>query len=326
RRIWIDVVGPTGIIILSDVVIVWYKFSTAEKKRKFIRKAFEHYMNPAVVDQIAENPDMLELGGKEMVLTAFFSDVAGFTTISEQLTPHELVELLNEYLTVMTDIILEYDGLLDKYEGDAIMAVFGAPIHFPDHATKACHAGLQMQAQLRQMREKWKSQGRPELRMRVGLNTGPMIVGNMGSLTRFDYTVMGDAVNLASRLEGVNKQYSTEIMISEFTLEHCKPDVIVRDIDLIRVKGKAVPVRIYEVLARSNDGLPDDTKLALEHYSCGLEAYRQRNWETGIKELQRALEIKPDDGPSLTYVKRCKEYLSAPPPDDWDGVYTMTTK
>jgi class 3 adenylate cyclase len=326
RRIWIQVVGPTGTILLSDVAIVWYKFSTAEKKRKFIKSAFEHYMNPAVVDQIAANPDMLELGGKEMVLTAFFSDVGGFTTISEQLTPHQLVELLNEYLTAMTDIVLKYDGLLDKYEGDAIMAVFGAPIHFPDHATKACYAALEMQERLREMRAKWKSEGRPELKARIGLNTGSMIVGNMGSLTRFDYTVMGDSVNLASRLEGVNKQYSTDIMISQFTLELCKPDVVVREIDLIRVQGKTEPVTIYEVLARVNDGLPEDMKSVVEHYSRGLEAYRRRVWETGIEEFRRALEIKPDDGPSLTYLKRCSEYLSAPPSDDWDGVYIMITK
>jgi adenylate cyclase len=326
KRIWIEVVGPTGIIILSDVTIVWYKFSTAEKKRKFIRTAFEHYMNPAVVDQIADNPDMLELGGKEMVLTAFFSDVAGFTTISEKLTPHQLVELLNEYLTEMTDIVLKYDGLLDKYEGDAVMAVFGAPIHFPDHAMKACYAALEMQAKLREMREKWKAEDRPQLEARIGLNTGPMIVGNMGSLTRFDYTVMGDAVNLASRLEGVNKQYSTNVMISEFTFEHCKSDIVVREIDLIRVKGKDKPVRIYEVLARSDDGLPDEMKSVTESYSAGLEAYRQKQWETGIAAFQQALDIKPDDGPSLTYIQRCKLYSNAPPPEDWDGVYVMTTK
>jgi class 3 adenylate cyclase len=326
RGVWIDVVGPAGIILATDAAIVWYKFSTAEKKRKFIKSAFEHYMNPKVVDQIAKNPEMLGLGGKEMVLTAFFSDVAGFTTISEQLTPHELVELLNEYLTAMTDIVFKYDGLLDKYEGDAIMAVFGAPIHFPDHATKACYASLEMQAELKRLREKWKSENRPELRARIGLNTGAMIVGNMGSRTRFDYTVMGDSVNLASRLEGVNKQYSTEIMISEFTLEHCKSDVVVREVDLIRVKGKTAPVRIYEVLGRADDGLPEELKKAVEYYMRGLGAYRSQQWQAGIEEFRRVLEMRPDDGPSLTYLKRCNEYIAAPPPEDWDGVYVMTTK
>ncbi len=326
RGVWIEVVGPIGIVVLSDAAIVWYKFSTAEKKRKFIKNAFSHYMNPAVVEEIAKNPDMLELGGKKMELTAFFSDVASFTSISEKLTEHEIVELLNEYLTEMTEILLKHYGNLDKYEGDLIMAFFGAPIHFPDHATRACYTALEMQEKLVHLREKWRSENRPELRARIGINTGPMIVGNMGSKNRFDYTVMGDAVNLASRLEGVNKQYSTKIMISEFTLEHCKSDIISREIDLIRVKGKEIPVRIHEVLARAGDGISDEHRSVLEHYSRGLEAYRLRNWEQGIAEFQLALDIKPDDGPSLTYLKRCREYLESPPPDDWDGVYVMTTK
>jgi adenylate cyclase len=326
RRMWIDVVGPTGIILFSDAAIVWYKFNTAEKKRKFIRGAFSHYMNPAVVDQIAKNPEMLELGGKKMELTAFFSDVASFTTISEKLNEHELVELLNEYLTEMTDIVLDHFGNLDKYEGDAIMAFYGAPIHFPDHAARACYTALEMQEKLVELREKWKSEERPELTASIGINTGPMVVGNMGSLTRFDYTVMGDAVNLASRLEGVNKQYSTDIMISEFTLAQCDSEFITREIDLIRVKGKSEPVRIHEVLARAKDGLSDEMKSVSEHYSAGLEAYRAKDWEAGIREFERAIDIKADDGPSLTYLKRCREYLETPPPDDWDGVYVMTTK
>ena len=326
KGVWIDVVGPIGIVILSDAAIVWHKFSTAEKKRKFIKNAFGYYMNPAVVEQIAKNPEMLELGGKKMELTAFFSDVASFTTISEKLTEHELVELLNEYLTEMTEIVLKHFGNLDKYEGDAIMAFFGAPLHFPDHATRACNAALEMQEQLVLLREKWKSQGRPELTARIGINTGPMIVGNMGSRNRFDYTVMGDAVNLASRLEGVNKQYSTDIMISEFTLEHCKSDIVTREIDLIRVKGKALPVRIYEVIGRINDTIPETMHSVIERFSLGLAAYKQKRWDDGIKEFQACLDIKPNDGPSRTYLKRCREYLESPPPEDWDGVYIMTTK
>ncbi len=326
RRIWIDVIGPAGTIIVSDAAIVWYKFNTAEKKRKFIKSAFEHYMNPSVVEEIARNPDMLELGGKEMRLTAFFSDVAGFTTLSEQLSAPEVVELLNEYLTAMTDIVLKYDGTLDKYEGDAIMAVFGAPIHFADHAARACFVALEMQEKLSELRPKWRAEGKPELEARIGINTGSMVVGNMGSRTRFDYTVMGDAVNLAARLEGVNKQYSTQIMISEFTYVDCRSEMVVREIDLIRVKGKAEPVRIYEVVARSNDNLGDDMKAVLEHYSGGLRAYRERDWETGIDEFKKALGVRPEDGPSLTYLKRCEEYRTNPPPDDWGGVYVMTTK
>lgn len=326
RRIWIDVIGPAGTILISDAVIVWYKFNTAEKKRRFIKGAFEHYLNPAVVAEIAKNPDMLELGGKEMELTAFFSDVAGFTTISEQLSAHELVELLNQYLTAMTDILLGYNGHLDKYEGDAIMGVFGAPIHYADHAAKACFVALEMQARLNEMRVRWKAEGMPELCARIGINSGPMVVGNMGSKDVFNYTVMGDAVNLASRLEGVNKQYGTNIMISEFTYALCKDDVLVREIDLIRVKGKAKPVSIYEVLARTNGSLPEDLAQTVDCFARGLAAYREKRWENAIEFFQEALAVRPDDGPSLTYLKRCRDYASAPPPDDWDGVFIMKSK
>ncbi len=325
RRVWVDVV-PVGIILISDASILWYKFNTAEKKRRYIRHAFEHYLDPTVVDEISRNPDMLELGGKEMELTAFFSDVAGFTEISEKLTAPQLVELLNEYLTAMTDILLSHKGRLDKYEGDLIMAVFGAPIHYPDHATKACLVALDMQEKLKHMREVWKAEGKPLLHARVGINSGLMVVGNMGSKGTFNYTVMGDAVNLASRLEGVNKQYSTSIMLSEFTYALCKSDIIVREVDLIRVKGKAKPVSIFEVLGRSSDKLPSDVEQAVELFGLGLAAYRQKAWSEAIQFFERALQVRTDDGPSLTYLNRCKAYLTAPPPDDWDGVYIMTSK
>jgi adenylate cyclase len=183
-----------------------------------------------------------------------------------------------------------------------------------------------MQAKLKLMREKWKAEGRPELHARVGINSGQMVVGNMGSKTRFNYTVMGDAVNLASRLEGVNKQYSTSIMISEFTYALCKSDIVVREIDLIQVRGKAKPLGIYEVLARSNERLPDDMELAVQHFSAGLAAYRQKSWKAAIDAFEQALAARPDDGPSLTYLKRCQQYLLAPPSSDWDGVYVMTSK
>jgi len=226
----------------------------------------------------------------------------------------------------MTDIVLDYNGLLDKYEGDAVMAVFGAPIATSDHAANACFVALDMQAKLTSMREKWKAEGRPELHARVGINSGLMVVGNMGSKTRFNYTVMGDAVNLASRLEGVNKQYSTGIMISEFTYALCKSDIIVREVDLIQVKGKAKPVSIYEVLARSTQKLPHDAEAAAGHFTAGLAAYRQRAWKEAIEAFEQALAVRPDDGPSHTYLKRCQAYLAVPPPDDWDGVFIMTSK
>jgi adenylate cyclase len=269
---------------------------------------------------------MLGLGGREMELTAFFSDVADFTSISEQLSAPELVEVLNEYFTAMTDIVTDHGGYLDKYVGDAIVAVFGAPVHYADHAAKAVFVALEMQRKLPSMREKWKSEGRPELRARIGISSGSIVVGNMGSKARLNYTIMGDPVNLASRLEGVNKQYGTNIMISEFAYALCKSDIKAREVDLIRVKGKAKPVSIYEVLARSNEHLPDDIEQAVRHFVSGLQSYRSKDWRAAQEAFERALAARPEDGPSLTYLKRCKEFMVSPPPDDWDGVYVMTSK
>ena len=180
-------------------------------------------MPEKVVDTLLGSPEMLKLGGEERVMSVLFSDLAGFTTLSEKMTPTQLVHLLNHYLTEMTDIVLAEGGIIDKYEGDAIMAEFGAPLPLPDHADRAVRTGLKMQRRLKELREIWKGQGLPELRCRVGINTGAMIVGNMGSNQVFDYTVIGDSVNLASRLEGANKRYNTYLMISEFTLDCLTP-------------------------------------------------------------------------------------------------------
>lgn len=323
---WVDVVGPVGAVIFSYFGNVFYQYMAEQKEKRVIKGIFQHYVTKAVVDQLLENPDMVKLGGDKKVLTAFFSDVAGFTTISEQLAPEELVFLLNEYLTVMTEIVFKYDGMLDKYEGDAIMAVFGAPIPQEDHARRACFASLDMQRELEKLRERWKGEGKPELRVRIGLNTGLMIIGNMGSRERMDYTVMGDSVNLASRLEGANKQYGTDIMISEFTYEHVRDDVEARELDAIRVKGKAEPVKVYEVLARKSDGLPEKKRKVLEAYNRGLELYKNRRWDEAMETLTEALTYNPDDGPSKIYLERCQEFKENPPPEDWDGVFTMAAK
>ena len=226
----------------------------------------------------------------------------------------------------MTDIILEHKGIIDKYEGDAIMAEFGAPMYYPDHATKACLVALKMQEKLAEMRKVWKEEGRAELRARVGVNTGNMVVGNMGSREVFDYTVMGDAVNLASRLEGANKMYGTYIMISEFTYEWIKEDFHTRLLDLLMVKGKAKPVAVYELIAQKTDDVPDYLAELIAHYNLGYGSYTEKNWDAAIGHFKKCLSILPDDPPSKTYLDRCEVYLETPPPDDWDGVFVMTTK
>jgi adenylate cyclase len=278
-----------------------------------------------VVKQLIDTPDKLGLGGEQRVITAFFSDVQGFTSISEKLTPHELVELLNEFLTEMTDIILKYEGTVDKFEGDAIIAFFGAPLDIPNHPEVACRACIDMQKRLSELRQIWKNQQRPELKMRIGMCTGPAVVGNMGSENRMDYTMMGDTVNTAARLEGVNKIYGIFTLISDTTHRELNGNVVTREIDSINVVGKKEPVTIYELLGYTENMDPDLKKTA-DLYSAGLEAYRNQDWDNAIKSFEETLSITPDDGPADTMLARCREFKISPPDPNWNGSYTMQSK
>jgi len=327
KRWMVPVVAPAlATVMINYISAVTYNFLTERKQKTMIRGAFAQYVPPAVVGELLKNPDMLTLGGEERVMSVIFTDVAGFTTISESLTPTGLVALLNEYLTAMTDIVLSYDGIIDKYEGDAIMAEFGAPLPDDDHALKACYTALDMQVKLAELRKKLREEGKPELRARVGINSGTMVIGNMGSSRIFDYTVMGDNVNLSSRLEGANKVYGTYIMCSDATKKMVEHAIITRELDLLRVKGKTTGVLVHEVIARRGDGLPEERRKALELYEKGLAAYKERRWDDGIALFGDALSVDPDDSPSRVYVERCKEFKLDPPPEDWDGIFTMRTK
>jgi adenylate cyclase len=325
QGLWIHTVFPVFSQFLVYFGITLYRFTFEEREKRFIKSAFSQYLAPAVVNQLVENPKLLNLGGENKVLTAFFSDIAGFSSISEQLTAGDLVILLNEYLTEMTDIVMKYEGTVDKFEGDAIIAFFGAPIDFKDHATRTCYAALDMQKRLAQLRSTWKKKGRHELFMRIGINTGEVTVGNMGSENRFDYTMIGDPVNVAARLEGVNKQYYTYTMLSEFTYELAKDDIEARELDSIRVVGKKEPIKIYELLGRKGE-MEDHIRLILPHFQEGLEHYKNQRWEEGITCFENALNLYEDDGPSLTYFERCITFQYHPPPPDWDGVFAMRTK
>ncbi|MCH8209311.1 MAG: adenylate/guanylate cyclase domain-containing protein, partial [Nitrospinae bacterium] len=315
KGIWIHAVFPvlSQIFVYSGITL--YRFIFDEREKRFIKGAFGQYLSPKVVEQLVDDPSMLKLGGERKVLTAFFSDVAGFSKISESLSPDQLVELLNNYLTEMTDILMNYDGTVDKFEGDAIISFFGAPVHFKDHARRCCFAALDMQKRLSELRTQWKREGKHELFVRIGLNTGPMVVGNMGSKTRMDYTMMGDSVNLAARLEGVNKQYMTSTMISEFTYEEAKDDIEVRELDSIRVVGKKQPVRIYELIGRKGE-VDDKRREILPEFNKGLEHYKKRQWEEGITCFENILNVHDDDGPSLVYFDRCIMFQNYPPDDD----------
>jgi adenylate cyclase len=258
-------------------------------------------------------------------MTVFFSDLAGFTTISESMTPRELVSVLNEYLTTMSEIIFRHGGVVDKYIGDAIMAFWNAPLEQPDHASLACLTALDQQDALRELQSRFAERKLPHIDFRVGINTGHMVVGNMGSAARMDYTVMGDAVNLASRLEGANKSFRSRIMISEFTYQKARDAIEVRPLDLIRVKGKTVPIQVYELVDRKG-ALTPDQKNAFGHYAEGLKLYHDRQFARAMDAFKKTLGLLPHDGPSRTYIERCETFIAFPPPPAWDGVFVMTTK
>ncbi|MBN2096454.1 adenylate/guanylate cyclase domain-containing protein [Candidatus Peregrinibacteria bacterium] len=320
-RVFMNVVHPLMTVALTFVGAFLLRYILEHKKRQFVEGAFGHYVNKSVVEQIMKDPKTLELGGAKRTVTVFFSDIAGFTSISEKMEPGKLVNFLNRYLDAMTDIILEYQGTLDKYEGDAIMAFWGAPIPMEAHAKNACLAALKNQEKLKVFREECEKQGLPPVRIRIGLNTGDVIAGNMGSENRFDYTVMGDTVNLGSRLEGINKQYGTEIIISEFTYEQVKEDFVCRELDLIRVKGKEQPVRIYELVGTKEVISPEAMK-TIKAFEEALALYRRLSFTEAMKKFAE----NESDPASKAFVKRCQGFVQIPPSANWDGVYTFTEK
>ncbi len=297
------------------------------KERSFIRNAFSRYVPEKVVDTLISNPHMLKLGGEERIITVLFCDLADFTTISENLPPARLVHLLNQYLTEMTAIILTNGGIIDKFEGDAIMAEFGAPLPMPDHAERAVRAGLEMQKRLQQLRPAWRNDGLPELQCRVGINTGPMIIGNMGSDQVFDYTVIGDAVNLASRLEGANKRYNTRLMISEYTRQALPPGVFrTRVLDVIKVKGKSKPVRVFEVYGEACFPLTPQDAMYYVAYQEAMELYFARHFDRAEEEFQALLSIRPDDPASAEMLNRIKNLQGQDLPPEWDGSVSLAGK
>ena len=330
--LWLEVIGPMNTIVAGYLVLTIYGYIIKEKEKEFVQGAFGHYLSPTVVEHIMENPDMVnQLGGEERVMTAFFSDIASFSTISECLTPGELVDFINSYLTEMCDIIESYGGTIDKFEGDAIVAFFGAPIYYEDHAMRAvmsCIDQQRMLIELRQrwsepgaippplaeLRDRWQSQGRTFAQVRIGATTGPMIVGNMGSRSRTDYTMMGDTVNLAARFESGQKVYGTDIMVNDIIYDEVADLVESRKLDLIQVVGKEEPVTGYEILERKGD-LRAEMMQVLELYNQGMDAYWEFNFAEAKKFFDQALEIVPTDGPSALYADRCEDFAFNPPED-----------
>jgi adenylate cyclase len=325
-RVWLNVVYPLLVLSLNYTALTVYYYVTEERERKKIKGTFRHYVAPLVVEEMLKDPDRLKLGGEEKVLTVLFCDLQGFTSYSERYAPHEMVTFLSEYFARMSEEVFNHWGTLKEYVGDELMAIFGAPIEQEDHAERACNAALAMREQLRALREEWSKIGRPPLRARTGINSGPMLIGNLGSKYRFAYGALGDQVNLGSRLEGLNKHYKTEILIGENTARLVKDAFHLREIDLVQVVGKQECVVVYELLERADKSLDKTEEQVVSAYAAGYEAYCSQHWDEALGLFGRALEARPDDGPSLTMAERCRMYKEAPPPDDWDCVYVPTTK
>jgi len=325
KGIVLNLIYPSTVILLVYIVISAYRYLVEEGQKRFIKGAFSTYVSPAVVDQLIKSPEKLDLGGEEREITAFFSDIEGFTTISEKLTPKALVELLNEFLTEMADIIMANLGTVDKFEGDAIIAMFGAPVALENHAEAACNACIHMQKRLEALREKWQQEKQLTIRMRIGLCSGLAVVGNMGSKSRLDYTMMGDTVNTAARLEGVNKVYGTYIMISETTYEQVKEKVIVRELDAVNVVGKKKPVKIYQLIGHPGE-ISQESLQMVDFYHKGLNAYREQKWDLAIGYFKNALLVVADDKPSKVMIDRCEEFKESPPGEGWNGAHVLKSK
>jgi adenylate cyclase len=315
---------PLGLIVLVYLGVTMQRFLAEERERERIRKTFESYVAPAVVQEMLKHPEQLRLGGERREISILFTDIRGFTTMSENLDPEALVSLLHDFLNPMSNIIINQGGTIDKYMGDAIMALFGAPLVQADHPRMACRAALEMAAILAALNQEWAGQGRPPLRIGVGVNTGPVAVGNMGSDRLFDYTAIGDNVNLASRLEGLNKFYGTNILISETTAQALENGFILRDVDQVRVKGKAQAAHIYELLG---EGEPNpELARFVELYHQGLALYRKGRFAECLTAFGRALEVRPDDAVCQRYVTLAQKHQVTPPAPDWEAVTVMDDK
>ncbi|MFP4267029.1 MAG: CHASE2 domain-containing protein [Spirochaetaceae bacterium] len=318
---------PASSIFFTIVAITVIKFIREAKDRVYIKNAFSHYLSSDVINDLLSDPDKLSLGGDKKYLTALFTDIKGFSTISEKMDPSDLVSLLNEYLTEMSDIIMDQRGTIDKYEGDAIISFFGAPIEYEDHAARACSSAILMKKAEEELNNRFISGGiiPTPVFTRIGINTGEMVVGNMGTARKMDYTIMGNSVNLAARLEGVNKQYGTWILVSEPTFNEAGSEFAARRLDRVRVVGINEPVRLYELLDERGSLSPHVGE-AMEIFEKGLEAFEKRQWKEAKRIFSKVLELLPEDGPSKFYITRCDKFISKAPPESWDGVFNLDLK
>lgn len=316
-------VVPTLDLGVTAFGTIFLGYLSVDREKLKMRSTFSRYLGEDVMDVALENPDRLNRGEKRE-MTVLFSDIRGFTSLSEHMSPEKLADFINQYLSPMTQIVFDEKGTLDKYIGDAVMAFWNAPLDQPDHALRACRAAVHMLERLEELKAVWRKSGYPELEIGIGINTGQMVVGNMGSDVRVDYTVLGDSVNLGSRLEGTNKEYETRIIIGESTRAAVKEGIVTRRLGAVRVKGKKVPVGIYELRGL---GVPSETDAkAIAAFEAALVASTQRRFDEAERLFKETLALWPGDSPTRNYLEELEEFRTNPPPPDWDGVVSLKTK
>ncbi len=311
---------PEAATVLALGASILLNYATEGRQKRFIKSAFKQYLSPVVIEELLRHPERMRLGGERRVLSIFFSDLQGFTSLSEGLSPEELTQLLNEYLTAMTDIIMDEGGTVDKYEGDAIIAFWNAPLDQPDHASRALRAALRCQDKLAELRPAFRARVGRDLFMRIGLNTGPAVVGNMGSHARFDYTMLGDAVNLAARLEGINKQFGTYTMVSQAVLDATDGAFAARELGRVVVVGRTEPVTVFEPMwPREREQRTEN----LDAFSRALELFYTGDLATALAAFETLAETDPA---ATAYVRQCRAVLDGPRDEDWRGAWVMTSK
>jgi adenylate cyclase len=314
---------PLSCLLVTSFSMVFLGYFAVDREKGKMRSTFSRYLGEDVIAIALENPERLNRGEKRD-MTVLFSDIRGFTTLSERMAPEALAAFINDYLSPMTAIVFDEKGTLDKYIGDALMAFWNAPLDQPDHALRACRAAVRMLEKLDSMKPTWRAAGLPELEIGIGINSGPMVVGNMGSDVRVDYTVLGDAVNLGSRLEGTNKEYDTRIIISESTWQQVRDAVVARRLGAVRVKGKRLPVNIYEV--RGLGRPPDAAQAIIARFEDALARFMARDFEGAAAGFREVLAAWPTDAACRKYLAQLEAFKAQPPPSDWDGVASLTTK
>jgi len=323
-NIALDLFFPFFFGAIAYIANFIYNFLSFDKERAEIKKTFQYYLAPEYIEALAENPKALKLGGEEKELTVFFSDIRSFSTIAESMSAGNLVKFLNEYFSAMTDIVMANQGVIDKYIGDAIMAFWGAPMDDKNHADNALRSALLMLEKLAELNKDWQKRGLPEIKIGIGLNSDKMVVGNIGSSKRFNYTVMGDAVNLASRLEGLCKYYGAAMIISEKTLNAASPDFCARLLDAVAVKGKNEPVKIYEILADARG--KDEFIKIIDLSGRAVKAYFGQNWNEAVSLFGQLKQIDKNKKFADIFIERCQKFKTTPPDKNWQGVWQMTEK